>query len=558
MCFGLVLGAVVAACGPGSETTEGATTGDETGPTDPTTPTTGDVLDTLNAAVAVNRDIDILFVIDNSGSMAEEQAVLAKSIAALIDPLAAAGASYRVAVTTTDSGNPRCPSATYTPEAGKLVLSSCLDRIDQKEFQFGEDDFGFACTDVCNKRDADLEVLATGTAGDPQAKPRRWVEVKDGVSNIAGGSAVEALQCYLPQGVAGCGFESHLESMYLALARSGDDASVDNYGFVREAAQLAVVIVSDEADCSYAQEGTDIFTSNKVFWSDPDAPAPTSALCWRAGVACTGDGPTYSECHAQNYSATGAPIDEPATAVLQPVSKYVDFVRSIERDKKDIDEPQRVKVALISGVPVGYEDLAAEIPYEDSPDPTYQANFGVGPGCVLGDPNTAQATAVPPVREREFAEAFNIHDAHRNLYSICQNDYSGALAAIAGELVADIMPTCMPYCIKDQDPETLVVDPACTLHEYNIAEESKTEIAGCIEENGEWAPPAGATVCFAVRVDNSGEQTASSLDDMSPRCVDEGYNVEFFVVRSAPALPGATITANCALSDNRMKDCPKL
>jgi hypothetical protein len=71
-----------------------------------------------------------LFVIDNSGSMAEEQALLSANFAAFIDVLEAPDvkANYRIGVTTTDAGNPRCPSAQYKPEGGKLVLSSCVDR----------------------------------------------------------------------------------------------------------------------------------------------------------------------------------------------------------------------------------------------------------------------------------------------------------------------------------------------------------------------------------------------------------------------------------------------
>ena len=569
--LGLVL-AIVAGCGPGSETTETqASTGDgTTGASDPTTPTTGatDPTDPTDptggpdgnpVALVFNRDVDLLFVIDNSGSMAEEQALLAQNIASLVDVLESVGANYRVGVTTTDSGNPRCPSATYKPEGGNLVLSSCLDRIDQNEFVFGADDFSFACTDVCAKRDVDLEVKPTATVYDPQEVPREWVESIEGQSNIGGvASVAEALQCYLPQGVAGCGFESQLESMYLALASSASAASKTNYGFLREAAQMAVVIVSDETDCSYNPQTKDIFTSNKVFWNSPDDPAPTSAMCWRAGVACTGAGPTYSECHAQSFGADGSPVDDPTKAVLQPVSKYIDFVKAIEADKQQIDQALRVQVALLTGVPNGYENFEVEIPYEDAADQEFQANFGIGPGCMLGDPGQPTGTAVPPVREREFAEAFNIDDGHRNLYSICQTDYSGALADIAGQIADGMLPTCMPECVKDLDPETPVVDPSCQLFEEDVVQATQTEIPQCIEVGGQWTAPAGATVCFATKIDKDGGQTPSSLDDMSPYCVDQGSNLEFELVRSVAAPAGVTISAICEPSENKQRDCPNL
>src|SRR5687767_351818 len=68
--------------------------------------------------VAVNKDVDILFVIDNSGSMAEEQALLSANFGAFISVLERedVGANYRIGVTTTDVGNPRCTNT--TPELG--------------------------------------------------------------------------------------------------------------------------------------------------------------------------------------------------------------------------------------------------------------------------------------------------------------------------------------------------------------------------------------------------------------------------------------------------------
>ena len=67
----------------------------------------------------INRDVDILFVIDNSGSMAEEQQRVAENFAAFINVLEAedVGANYRIGITTTDAGNPRCPSTTPTTRA---------------------------------------------------------------------------------------------------------------------------------------------------------------------------------------------------------------------------------------------------------------------------------------------------------------------------------------------------------------------------------------------------------------------------------------------------------
>jgi len=82
-----------------------------------------------NACISVSalqRAVDILFVIDNSGSMGVEQGTLAANFPAFIDVLEAQqfGASYRIGITTTDA-------------QGTLRVSSCRERL----FEFVFDDF---------------------------------------------------------------------------------------------------------------------------------------------------------------------------------------------------------------------------------------------------------------------------------------------------------------------------------------------------------------------------------------------------------------------------------
>jgi len=511
---------------------------------------TDDVGGMQGLPVEIRQEVDVLFVIDNSGSMAEEQAQLAQNFAAFLNVLEGAGASYRLGVTTTDAGNPRCP--TTTPENGTLVLSSCLDRAASGEFRYNNEDFSFACEDHCDKTDADLKVRPTTTELEAVAAPRKWIEGGAGASNIEGvASNVEAFQCYGPQGIAGCGFEAPLESMFRALTKAGDPASAANYGFLRAAAALAIVVLTDETDCSYNPDAKDIFVNNRVFWNDPNDVQPTSALCWRAGVACTSaGGASYSECHAENYDLSGARGAADADAVLKPVGGYIKFVKGIEAAKGG----QGVVVGMINGVPVGYE-AGAPLVYADSPDPDYQDSFGVAPGCVLGDPDFPEVSAVPPVREREFAEAF-AGDA-RNLYSICQPDYSGALTAIAGRIRDQLRPGCVPGCVLDLDRGTPRADASCRVFETD-GDGERTELKPCVASGDAWTVPGGATACWAALTDFDGAQTPAKLDDMSPRCADQGLNLEVEVVRTGAAPAGATLAAVCEMSDDKRLDCPLL
>lgn len=406
---------------PSTDPSNGPTSATNT--TDPTSTETGtDTNDTNDTGIA-SDNVDILFILDNSGSMAAPQDRLTDAIDDFIDPLLSAGLDLRIGVTTTDVGNPRCPAASTRPAKGNLRLSSCLDRIDDGDFTFfGTDppiDASAICTDKCFYTNDDLEVQPTATALEPDPKPRPWIELHDGGSNVSTGTAHEQLSCFLPQGIHGCGFESPLEAMYTALIRANTPGE-SSYGFLREDATLAIIIITDETDCS-AQDDT-IFISNTVFWNDPNDPTPTSAACWRAGVDCTGD-PSDYDCYAENFGAGGNSGASDGTAVLYPLSRYSQFLKDLLAAKTQ----GGVQLHVIAGVPSGYSG-GTEPTYSGlgNGNPDFLENFGIDPACA-----DSEVTAVPSIREREVAES--IAGGARPVYSICTPELS--LASIAEALL---------------------------------------------------------------------------------------------------------------------------
>ncbi len=444
---------LVCACGPSvidpnesDSDTDTATEGPTTQPsttdpsdsspstTDPsdTTPTTDPDTGPDPTGEPGTRAIDILFVVDNSGSMGDAQGRLVQASAGLVAALDELALDWRIGVTTTDNGNPWC--ATTSPEAGKLALSSCRSRLGEFVFNGAvpSDASEVACTNVCSLEQIDVQ--PTTTATDPSPDPRPWLEP----ANLpAGVGAAEALACVLPQGIAGCGFESPLESAYKAMLRN-DKEDEAQYDFVRDEALLLVVVVTDEADCSYNNEYQSIFLpadqgGTEVFWSDPSSGSPTSAVCWNAGVTCSGAGP-YDECHSTNKSVDGATDVPDSESVLHPISRYTDFFAGLAADKQAYDPGAGVLFAVIGGVPAGYAEGAAEIPYAPSTDPQYQNDFGIGPACAQP---SGVAFAVPAVRERQVAEPFAIGGA-RNLWSVCEPSYDGAIAGITEMIAAQV------------------------------------------------------------------------------------------------------------------------
>jgi hypothetical protein len=381
-------------------------------------------------------ELDILFVIDNSGSMGEEQARIATGISAIIDPLDAAGVDWRIGVTTSDNGNEWCPVGSTTPEAGKLVLSPCTTRLNDFLFNNGQVDMqDVACNDVCTVDQ--IEVLPTPTHLDANEQQRPWVEKIGGVTNLGNGfggtvDTAAALACLMPMGINGCGFESQLESMYLSLKRA-ENVAESEYGFLRPGASLLVVIISDEVDCSSNKSYAEIFQQdgNKVFWEDPTASFPTSAVCWNAGVSCSGDPSNYVSCDPVNKDVNGNEGVADADAVLHPMSRYLGHLDAVEAQIRALEPGGAVRVSLIAGVASDGSVHYAEV---GQTDPSYQNNFGIGPGCTAPPPNGQidPVTAVPPVRMRDVSTQTN-----GTMNSICEDEYGTALAAMVEPFIAE-------------------------------------------------------------------------------------------------------------------------
>jgi hypothetical protein len=518
---------------------------------------TGDVL-----TLQTNRDVDILFVIDNSASMAAAQAKLAGSVAALVDALDEAGANYRFGVTTTDNGNLWCP--TTTPERGELVASSCTTRLD--DFVLGGgliDARELACNDVCTLDAADLEILPTTTDRDPTAAPRPWIEHNEGLTNLPPGTDfAQALACLLPQGIAGCPFTQPLESMYLALARATAVEQASS-GFIRRESVLVVVFLTDGVDCSHGADAAEIFAADgsKTFWADPDAEAPTTALCWNAGVACIGDPSGYESCDPVNKDLDGKGEVSDPMAVLRPMSRYLGLVRGIRDEKQALNAGRQVIVALIGGVSGNGEDWSVSYVDVSESDPGVHQVYGIGPGCTADD----GTIAAPPVRVRDLSEAF-VADT---MYSICAADFRPGLEDLAGRIREQFWPGCYSKCVHDQDPSTAVVDPECTVWESLPANVPSSEVRECARTpEGHYAidPQTGRHVmpaddvdtCYVALVDPDGSHTPDPHDDMSPECVERNFNLEFVIAhRFGVPAPGATAYwADCTLADCPADDCP--
>jgi hypothetical protein len=514
--------------------------------------------------------VDVLLVLDNSSSMVDQQARLADNLGAFIQVLEAEDvrADYRIAITTTDAGHPACPSS--TPERGAFLLTPCTSRLDEfvADGEGGPSDVrAVACTDICGLDAADLEILPTTTDEDSTPRPRPWLERSNGSSNLHEGvDMADAMRCLAPQGVAGCDFETPLESMRQGLFRTKDPTD-PAYGFLRKDAALMVAFITDEDDCSLAPGAEEIFSADgdKRFWSDPDAAAPTSAVCWNAGVTCTGDPSGYDSCEATNKNLAGNEGVADADAVLQPINRYVELFDMLMVDKLALDPTQKPIIGILGGVNAwGHPELAD---IGDS-DPEFQQTYGIGPGCTGYGPNIdPPIRATPPVRLNAALTALG---SEGNILSVCEHDWSPVLEGVASLWWwghQGIYPACFTHCVLDTDPATSSLEPDCIVEEHLPDLDHAAHIPECARDESGYVihaethdyemPSDDVHVCHAVLTDDT-QSTPDVNDDMSPECKDLDFNLEYKIARRPghPAVGGTRVTATCLLSATPVVDCP--
>ena len=465
----------------------------------------------------LRRAVDILFVVDNSGSMGGEQGTLTRSFRSFVEVLESqqVGANYRIGITTTAAD-------------GVLRATSCRGRLQDFLFEwtFGTiDERQRGCLDHC--------------AYESIALSEPWVEKSEGTTNLpAGVDMADALQCIGPPGINGPGYESPLEAMYQVL-------QADNGGFLRDDALLAVIFLTDEADCSGSiDQQTWLQYEGLPFWTTPER--STSGACWNAGVTCEGGPGIYDTCYAQNKGRDGTP-SPPDQAVLYPPERYVDAIKELSLQRQAAGHQGQVLLSLIAGVPLDYPETH-EIVFQDSDLADFNVEFGIGPACNRGLETIDDPPGIPDVRLRGVVEAFATDEP--NVFSVCSDDYGVALESIAGAIGEINEKACVGGCVLDLQPAP-GVQPSCELIEQfppDLGEPDRL-VEPCALNGDVWTfPGPGVDACYRVLDDVDGS-TTRKVDDMEAYCVTTGFNLELVVERrpEVPVPSGTSIAVHCDL-----------
>lgn len=382
-------------------------------------------LETIELPTTTNHDLDLLIVNANDVSTLEEQNNLKLAIPAFLDVLRTSPAGMpdlHIGVVTSDMGalgvdvgDPRCSDS----DQGRLVK--------------GDPDGTGQCPMIT---DNFISALASG-------------------SNFTG-PLTTAVNCMLSNGMVGCSFEQHLESMHAAL--NGNPA---NAGFLRPGALLAVLIRSDQDDCSAIDPG--------LFGPESAALGPMSTFrCFEKGIRC-------AEGRDTDLRAVGTKTDcvpDEASTYLSGLQGYVDFLHGLKAD------PRSVIVGVLSGDPAPVE-VGTATPTGGSPRPD------LVPSCTWMTSQGATVTADPGIRLAAFANAFG--PTRGMAVTECSPDYDPQLVQFA-----KLVRNAVGYpCIDGE----LYAPDACTLT-YSDG----TPIPACtpaVDNQPCWRTMVDATACNA-------------------------------------------------------------
>ena len=402
--------------------------------------------------VTVNRDIDILFVIDDSPSMLDKQTNLKNNFPNFINVL-----------NTIEGGLPNV-------HLGVVELGPRHEGRRRRR----------------RRVRASARVLARARATARAATCRRTARRSSQATSSATrkntdgtrttnytGSLAAAFSAIASLGAAGCGFEQHIEAAKRALNNNPANA-----GFLRPNAYLALIFIQDEDDCSIshvdaARLGHDDPRTSAVV---PLQPVRSHLHAWRRGLEP--DEPVGPKGGCSSNDELGVPDEgRRLRHVLQGPQ-----VRPGERHRR----------RRIAGPTTPYEVELRTPPGGGTAIPA------VAHSCTYNGANGTEV-ADPSIRLKQFLDQF----PNRSTFStICQQDLSGALTQIAQLLRRSSASPCIDGNLADVDPDTAGDQYDCSVSDvrnYGKANQTETVLPQCNNA----ATPASSTnkPCWSIQSD---------------------------------------------------------
>ncbi len=460
---------------------------------------------TLTFGPAVERQVDVLFVVNDMASTGANQQKLLSPLPSFLNALESGSTplDLHVAVTTTDMGAPSDVQAsvgcTATGDGGQLRTIA-----------------PGACAD------ATVAGGATYLADDGQ-----------GVKNYTG-SMGALLQCLALVGDHGCGFGQPLAAAVRAVGADDLRAGAPtpppaNAGFLRPDAALAIILVANEDDCS-APPDTQLFSlqGQPDGLSNPLGPFDHDR-CNRYGHLCRDPGSTAPAAFispplappADAQGTAGAPRlalsdcrdNDTPTGLLTPVSRFVEQIKALKANP----DSQILVAALVAPASPYTVDWVVEDSASGELWPEIMHSCGAQ-GEV--SPDATQITADgtfgdPGVRLTQFAGGFS----NSIVASLCDASYAATLTTAARQIV---QLATGRRCLSGAVQTTPAGQPSCDVA-AQVADGAATRTvpySNCADSGNTppcWTATAGAAGCPGLA----------------------------FSTRDAPGAPSSSITVTC-------------
>jgi len=377
----------------------------------------------------VNRDVDILFMVDDSQSMAPLQGKLATNFPDFMNVLKGLPGglpNVHIGIVSSDMGAGRTDG-----------VSMCRIGGDGGAFQ------------TAPRAPCMTSGLMPGQS---------FIQSVNGMQNFTGDIA-DVFSCMARLGDQGCGFEHQFASVLKAL--EGNDK------FVRPNAFLSIIMITNEDDCS-APPDSDLFDPSSRLVADPLGPL-ASYRCNEYGHRCNGMSPPRAAADLTAANCTSAEDGR-----LMKVAEAITRTKALKAD------PAKIIVAAIAGPVTPYTvrmvpSQGAGGIMEDQP--------AVAHSCMQNNGEYAD----PSIRIKEWTDAFGQNGV---FLPICAPDFRMALTRIAAEIGKVIGPKCVTGKLVDNDLATPGVQYDCRVADRAPNSQGvlvETPVPSCAE-NGNMPP----------------------------------------------------------------------
>jgi hypothetical protein len=346
----------------------------------------------LRIRATPNLDLDLLFLIDDSPTMLGQQATLKSALPALFAALTSPQGeplNLHIGVVSSDLGTQGSAVAMPGPGIGVAGLGGCS----------GVGKAGALQTGTASLAGVYLSDIA-GPGGQR-------------IRNFTAGSLVNAVAAMVSLGEDGCGFEQQLAAVRTALS-----SHPSNTGFLRPGAGLAVVIVSDEDDCSILDPAV-LTTATATF-------GPLQSFrCFQFGAVCDPDAPT-------SLGPKQGCKPRATSPYLEDIAPFRNFLAGLKPDPRD------VMLGVLAGPP---SPIAVELRASGMIEIPAVARV-----CSYLDSSGLQAAADPGIRFGALVDSF---PGRAHFEPLCAANLSPALGRIGQAARQLVGGTCLEGEIAD-------------------------------------------------------------------------------------------------------------